>query len=278
MKISNIKMTKKSIKLILLLFIGINIFGQNKSETVAKLLETTGTLTEIKQLDVILDSQIAQKKTSFENEEQFQLFSKTMKSAFNAENSEKFFVEYLLNNSSQDNLQDVILMYNNPLFKRMIEVEAASNDPKNQEEQMAYFQNMSTSPPPADRITLMMNLNNQLGASEMAVSLLQNVVFSIANGANLAQPKEKQLPSEELKSKLETSFPPNFSQQMTNQIVAFSLYTYKDISETDLNEYIKYWGTPSGKYYMKLIMGAYEYSFTKMGEKLGESLLEFEKS
>ena len=271
-------MKKNLLRVLLIVFMSLSTFAQNKSETVDLLLEKTGVLSEIKQFDAIFEAKIAEKKASFDNDEVFNKFSETMKNCFNSEKAETYFKEYILTNSTEDELQNILVLYNKPLFQEMKKIEIQSNDPANQQDKIAYFQNMKTNPPSEDRIKQIVELNNELGTSEISVSMLKNIIYSMANGANLGQPKEKQVSMDELKSKIDSSFPPNFSQQMTNQLVALSLYTYKDVKENDLNEYIKDWSTPVGKYYMKLIMGAYDYSFSKMGEEMGESFKELEKS
>ena len=271
-------MKKNLLKGLILVFISLNSFAQNNSETVDLLLKKTGALAEIKQFDAIFEAKIVENKATFENEADFEKFSKIMKSSFNSKDAESYFKEYILNNSNKENLQDILVMYDNPLFQKMNKIEVGSNNPEKQQEKMAFFQNMKTNPPSQERINKMIALNNELGTVETSVSMVKNIVFSMANGANLGQPIEKQIPQNELKQKLDSSLGENFSQQMTNQLVALSLYTYKDVEEKDLDEYIKEWSTPTGKYYMKLIMGAYDYSFSKMGTKMGESFKEFEKS
>ncbi|PIV17074.1 MAG: hypothetical protein COS42_06725, partial [Flavobacteriales bacterium CG03_land_8_20_14_0_80_35_15] len=113
--------------------ISFNTYAQTKQETVALLLEKTGATAEIKQFDAIFDAKINEKTTSFENKEDFQKFSKIMKSGFNAENAEKYFKEYLVNNSNEDSLQKTIIMYQNPIFKEMIKIELRANNPANQQ-------------------------------------------------------------------------------------------------------------------------------------------------
>jgi hypothetical protein len=257
--------------------ISFNTYAQTKQETVTLLLEKTGTTAEIKQFDAIFEAKIGEKTTSFENEEDFQKFSKIMKSGFNSKNAEIYFKEYLVNNSDKDSLQKTIIMYQNPIFKEMTQIELKANNPDNQQDQMAFFQNMKSNPPSQERIQQLTNLNNELATSKMTVKMLKNIIFSMANGANLGQPKEKQISEEELKTKLQSALPENFSAQMTNQLIALSIYTYKDVNANDLSEYINFWSSPIGKYYINLIFGAYDYSFSKMGEIVGKSFKELEK-
>lgn len=264
----------KNIILSMALLISANILAQSNPETVSNLLQATGTNGELQQLDAVFNAKITEQKESFENEAYFEKFVQVMQSSFNSKNAEKYFVEYITLNGNEDSLKKVISMYENPLLQKMKKIELEANDPAKQQDKMAFFQNMKTNPLPQERIQLLVKLNEELGASQMTINLINNVVLSMANGANLSQPKEKQISEEELKTKLQSAFPPNFSQQMTNQIVALSMYTYKNVSDEKLTEYVNVWSKPLSKYYIQLVFGAYDYSFSKMGEVMGKSLVE----
>jgi len=270
-------MTRNILTGIVIGIISLNIYAQNKQEKVNTLLEKTGAKAEINQLDAVFSAKISEKQSKFENQDNFVKFKKIMTSNFNSENIEKYFKEYLINNSDVDSLNKIITMYNNPLIQKMNEIELKANDPENQKDKMTFFQNIKSNPPSQKRIQQLVQLNNELGTSEMSVKMLKNIIFSMANGANLSQPIEKQISSKDLKAKLESKLPPNFSQQMTNQVVALSIYTYKDINDEDLSEYIKLWSNPIGKYYIKMLFGAYDYSFSKIGKNTGKLFEQFEK-
>ncbi|MEN8137481.1 MAG: hypothetical protein ABFR62_03535 [Bacteroidota bacterium] len=246
-------------------------FSQSKHETVVELLGKTGSTEQIKQFDAIFEAQAAAKKSSFKTEEDFQKFNSIMKSGLNSKDAEKYIIEYFELNSNEDSLKKVISIYDNPLMKEFNKVELEANDPKNQQEQIAFFQNMQNNPPSQERIQQLVTLNNELGTSEMLVNLLNNVVLAMIKGVNYSMPNKEQISQEEIKNRLNESLPADFSQQMTNQIIAMSLYTYKDISDEKLDEYIKIWESPIGKYYISQMFGAFDYSFSKMGKNIGKS-------
>lgn len=55
------------------------------------------------------------------------------------------------------------------------------------------------------------------------------------------------------------------------------MFTYKDVSNEKPDEYIKVWQTPIGKYFINASLLAFDYSFSKMGEIVGNSFTVFEK-
>jgi hypothetical protein len=221
----------KQIILSLALLISADIFAQSNLETVNNLLQATGINKELQQLDAIFTAKIAEQKASFENEVSFEKFVQVMRSGFNSKNAEKYFIEYITLKGNEDSLKNVISMYENPLMQEMNKKELEANDPSKQQEKITFFQNMKDNPLSQERIQLLISLNKNLGASEMTVNLLKNVMFSMANGVNLNLPTEKQISEEELKKNFQAGFPANFKQQMTNQVVALSMYTYKDIDD-----------------------------------------------
>lgn len=264
---------KKNIFAIAILGIFIaNTFAQSSKQTVNELIEITGLNEDINQLDAIFDAKISENKSSFENELDFQKFSEVMRGSFNSVNTQKHITEYLIKNSEEDSIKKMINIYQNPIMHEMHKVELKASNPENQHEKLTFFQDMKANPLPKQRIQLFIDLNNELQASETTVRMLKNIIFSIANGVNMAQSKEKQITEGELKTKLQTQFSPSFSQQMTNQIVALSMYTYKDISDEKLAEYVNIWSEPIAKYYTKLIFEAYDYSFSIMGKEMGKNI------
>ena len=100
----------------------------------------------------------------------------------------------------------------------------------------------------------------------------------MAKGGNLSQSKDNQISEEELTKQLSTAFPADFSNQMANQTVAEMLFTYKDVTDEKLNKYLEISTTPTVKYYIKKTFEAYDYSFSKMGELVGGSFKELEKT
>jgi len=268
------------IKLITILFFALlcgNSFAQSSSTTVIELMEKSGSTAMFKQFDEIISAKIAEKKSSFEKGEDFNKFVTVMKSGFNSKNAEKYYLEYFELNTREDSLKSIIHIYESQFMQDMNKIELAASDPAKQQEQLIYFQGLKENPPSPERVQQLITLNNELGISEMTVKILQNMIITMSQGLNSVQPKDKQMSPAELEQKILSSMPANFSEQMTNQIIALSMFTYKDVSNEDLNRYIQVWQTPTGKYFTKNSLEALNYSFSKLGEIIGKSLDVFVK-
>jgi len=259
---------------IIISFISVCLLAQSTPKTVNELLEISGTKVQLNQLDELINNKIEEKKVTFENTGYFEQFKRIMTTGFNSKNAEKYLIEYFELNSNEDSLKKIITTFNTPFIQEFTKLELDANSPSKQNEQITFFQNLKTNPPSQTRVQQLVALNNDIGASEMTVKIIKNMIFAMARGGNLSQPKEKQISEEELTKQLSLAFPENFSNQMANQIVAQFLFTYKDVSDEKLNQYIAIWKTSTTMYYNKEMMNAYDYSFSKMGELTGNAFKE----
>ncbi|WP_243348846.1 hypothetical protein [Parabacteroides sp. FAFU027] len=250
----------------------LNTFAQSTQKTVDELLTKTGSTAQIKQIEELFTAKMNEKKSTFSNPADFDKFSTIMKSAINAKDAEGYYIEYFRLKTNEDSLKKIIVLYNDPVLQEFNNMELEANSPAKRQEQMTFFQNLQSNPPSQSRILMLTKLNDELGGSEMAFNMIKNVIGSMAKGVNSIMPKDKQLSEAEIINKVNTELPANFAQQLNNQIVAMSLFTYKNASDEKLEQYLKVWQTPIGKYFVKHSFGALDYTFSKMGEKVGVAM------
>lgn len=267
-------MTIKRIQISVLtvLLFSLTTVAQSSKQTVEEVLVKSGSSTMFKQIDGMLDSKIDEKKNTFENENDFNKFKAIMRSGFSSTKAEGYFIDYFAKFANEDSLRNIIKIYNNPLMQEIAKLEEEANSPLKKQEMQDYFAGLKNNPPSQERIQSLIRLNNTVSAAEMTVKLIENMVFSMAKGANEALPKAKQVPLNELNEKLKNVFPESFKQQMTNQLIAMWLFAYKDLDNNKLNQYIQVWESSTGKYFSKSSLDALDYTFSRMGEDVGNSL------
>lgn len=254
-----------------------NSFAQTSHETVVELIKISGLTAVFQQLEEGTNAQLAQKKSSFKNEDEFNKFTNVIKSGLNSKNAEDYFIEYLELYTNEDSIRNIIRLYEQPFMQEMQKIELAANNASRQQEMQAYMESLNTNPPSQERTQQLVTLNRELGASEMTIKMIQNMVYSMVKGMNEIQPKDKQISKEELEQKISSSLPAGFAEQVANRIVTVYLFTYKDVSDDRLNAYISVMQTPTGRYCSKHTLKALDYSFSKMGEIIGNSFKVFVK-
>ena len=265
------------VAVIALVLVSMHTMGQSSPKLVEEMLVQTDSKSLFANLDAMLASKMEEKKSTFTEPNQFDQFKTIMTSGFNSKNADKYFAEYIEKYSNEDSLKLIIVLYKDPFMQEFNRIEKESSTPEKQKEMIAYFQKMKDNPPAQARIMQLVSLNQEMKTSEMIVKLFQNLVVSMARGANNALPVDKQVSEVELKNDIAKAIPANFQQQMTNQLVGSMLFTYQNVPDEKLNSYIETWKKPTGKYCINLIMKAMDYSFSKMGEITGGSFSVLDK-
>ena len=158
-----------------------------------------------------------------------------MTTGLNSQNAVKYFAEYLEKYSKEDSMKLVVTFFDNPFMQEFNRIEKEAASPEKQKDMVAYFQTLKDTPPVQSRIQQLVILNQEMRTSELTLKLVKNLILSMIKGANYNQPKDKQISDEEIKIKLASSLPVNYEQQMTNQIIAYALFTYKNVPDEKMN-------------------------------------------
>ena len=257
---------------IIVVLFSLNAFAQSSHRTSDEVLEQTGIKDQVDQLDDMIESKIEEKKNSFATQEQFEKFKDIMTSGLNSKNAMKFMVEYFEKYSNEDSLKLVITLYKDPFMQEFNKVEKEAASPSKQREMLDFYQGMNTNPPAQNRVQQLVSLNREMRTSEFMAKMMQNVVVSMIKGANNSLPGDKQVSDEEIKLKMDSSLQGDLAKQLTNQLIAYSIFIYKDVPDEKMDHYLEVWKSPTGKYCIDQLMKAYDYSFSKMGELTGKLL------
>ena len=271
-------MKMKLITSILVTLLSMTAFSQSNPKTVDQVMVLSGIKDQLSRLDITIASKIEEKKSTFSTPEQFDQFKTIMTTGLNSKNASTYFAEYLEKYSKEDSMKLVVTFFDNPFMQEFNRLKKEAAAPEKQKEMATYFQTLKDTPPSQSRIQQLVSLNQDMRSTELTLKLVKNLILSMIKGANFNQPKDKQISDEEIKSKLATSLPANFEQQLTNQIIAYALFTYKDVPDEKLNLYIEVWKTPTGKYGLDQLLNALDYSFSKMSEVAGSSFSILNKS
>ncbi|ANQ50212.1 hypothetical protein MY04_2844 [Flammeovirga sp. MY04] len=258
--------------LITLLFCTQFSFAQSSKATVQELFKVSGIEGQFESVDQMVEAQLQQSKAAMSTED-YAKFEKIMKSSLNAQMLSNAFEEYYMKNCSEEKLKAAIKLYDNPLVEKAKQGEIASKDPSKQAEQMTFFQDMGTNPPSQERILLIGALNEELGTVEMTENLMKSMMLSILKGANSMAPANEKLTEEQMQAQANQAFPPMIMQQLQQQMIAYSFYMYKDLSDEELKEYTTVWASEEGKYFTENTIKAFTYSFEKVGENMAKAMV-----
>lgn len=250
--------------ILITLFFSSKVISQSNIKTVENFIQTTKIDLELNQINSVLANKIESKRKEINSKENFLKFSTILSENFNSKKGVYYLKEYFIRKENDVNLNNIIALYKKPLMVKMSNYEIESINPENKESQIDFFKGMKENPPQKSRVELLLSLNKTLKATGRTKNLLEDIMLSFYRSYNIIEKEKNVINLNELKLKISSELPPNLSQSITNQFVAIGLYTYRDVSDNDLKNYIEVWESDLGKNYIDITFKAYKYTFDKM--------------
>ena len=134
-----------------------------------------------------------------------------------------------------------------PLSRKMTKLESAAGTLEAMEAIQQYGATLDSLPPPQPRRNLVERLDQAVGASAIALVIQGAMLRALLEGANSLLPLEKQ-PTPEQVDNLLASVRTQLREPLRQQVHIAMLYTYRDVSNEELAEYLAYWGTEDGRW------------------------------
>jgi hypothetical protein len=151
---------------------------------------------------------------------------------------------------NEKQFDDTLRWLDTPLGRRITELENSANEPAAMQKIEAYAQERQKQPAPRSRMRLIQDLNRVTGAQEMSNNIMEAIMLATALGMNAAQPREQQTSPEALRKEIKSSMPD--IQKQTEQFVTSSmLYTYRPLTDKELEAYLQFSRSASGTAYNK---------------------------
>ena len=147
-------------------------------------------------------------------------------------------------------LDDALVWLESPIGRRITDLENATAEPAASARIEAYARELEKRPPTKSRSELVAKLMVATGSSEFGAVMVESMVLASALGINAAHPVQQQEPIERLRQRVKATIPP--LRKQSDEILTLSmLYTYRSLSDQDLNSYLKFLNSASGSAYTK---------------------------
>jgi hypothetical protein len=144
-------------------------------------------------------------------------------------------------------VQQVLNWYRTPVAQRVTDAEIRASDPRNAQRFIAYTKQLETHPPAAERLALVRRLDAIVDLSEIQFAVVRAVLRGIAARLNPALSAKNRLTDARLENIMEglEQQRPAFRELM----LARYLYSYQQVSDFDLREYVQFWETEPGRWF-----------------------------
>lgn len=187
-----------------------------------------------------------------EENEQEQRIGKIVAETLDADALRAVVVRYLLANSTEKEMADILVISRSPLFRRFAAAQMVAAEPNFDSQLLRYFADLKESPPSPERRATVLRLTEAMQAVDMVIELMKQVFGSMFTAFQQANdgPDEDMLA--EAISELELAVRPTMQQQM----VLMSYYLYREFTDQELLELSIYYESPLGLRELALNQGA----------------------
>lgn len=234
-------------------------------------IELAGIDKELASFPEQIDAFAAQMKLTSKNPAEDDRVAQLIKDSYDIDYAEDYLFDYLLNNSDENTLAYVLAWLETPLGRKITAEEVSAHDPGEAANMLHFVADMQSSPPPQSRIALVQQLEETAGLTEHAVNIAVSVMRGMMSSVNAACAPERQKNAEEINAMI-AEIKPVLSSGLRQQILLSCFYTYRNLTDEEVEAYIQFLGTRSSKKFNNLVVQAithvFNSSFAVVGEKI----------
>ena len=258
------------------LFLSLPILAADQSHPERALIEEVLTLYGVKeqvtQLPALLEAQLERERDQYPPDV-YPVLSQAFAQAYRADGLYEKVVAHLEAAASPEQLLAAREWLRTPLSQKMTRLEVEAASPQTQEKIPEFAAELESNPPSADRVSLVQELDEAVGATETTIAVSVATVRAVVRGVQPLLPAGKRLPEEEIEhgvARLEAELQ---STMKYSTWLGF-LYTYRSVSDQELTDYLAYWQSPEGRWLSQTTSDALLEAITAAAEDAGKRIAE----
>jgi hypothetical protein len=174
--------------------------------------------------------------------------SKSIAASFSPDDLKKDVLDVFRGQLTDKDIEAILKWLDSPTGKKCTQLEEDANSPYNISKREEYEASLKDAPPDQKRLDLARKLNQATNAVESSLAIAINMQMAIMTAINLSLPVEKQMPFTKMKQDIAESRP-KMKELLEPQVLVGTLFTYRSLSEEELNAYIDFLSTKTGKKY-----------------------------
>ena len=149
-------------------------------------------------------------------------------------------------------MQTAIAWLETDVGRRVTRVEEEASRTLDSPQYEAYLRTLKDKPLADARVRLLRELLEVTDGVEFAIQLAQATAFGVAFGMNSTLPRERRIPAQELRRRVEEAMSRDDLAGTTAQaMLEINAFTYRDANDADLLAYLAFLKTPAGQKYVK---------------------------
>ncbi len=275
------KMVKAWLLTFLLAGVPFLAYAQNQNEAlVRELYAKSGMEKQLEQVPLMIQAGFDQ--AALEDDHIRQLpgnLISTMKAlakdAFAARGLRETMLSELKEKLTVQDLKEVLRWLNSPMGKKCTRLEEAASTPETLSAMQQYAAGLQNSPPTAERLNVLRQLDSAVRATESSVEIAIGSQVAVASAIISTFPVEQQRPVADIARELEKERP-QIEAAARMQTLLSLLYTYRSLTEAEVQEYIAFTTSPAGSKYHAVAIAAFKKALfvgsAKWGKAIGKAI------
>ncbi len=266
-------LNQKKIQLILLfaalLIVPIKNMSQGtqvKSEDVKNFLDESGIMHQIKEIPLIISEQFEAEASRFEPETRAKIRAAII-DAFQEEQLVSDAISFILADVQQAQISHIMDWLERPLTQKMNQLELIASSEEVEELRNAYFMSLEDNPPPQTRIDIILDFDDLTNTTDHTVFFISDLYLTLIQAMNPFLPVHEQVSRDDLEVMREMIIREMYN-SYKNVTVMMNLFTYREVSDRELLEYIDYYRTPSGSWFASISYGVFDHILTKANDRI----------
>jgi hypothetical protein len=252
--------TKTMLWMLVLLMLPVIAQAQNQNELIQSLYIKSGIDRQVRQLPILIRSSVVQ---AMEKDDRINGLPRRTKTAisgsvqesFSPERIKKTIINEVKASMTVKELDNVLHWLDSPLGKKCTRLEDAASTPEIFSDVKKFAARLEQAPPADRRLNILRRLDAAVKATETNVEIAMNTQLAVAYAVVQSLPREQQGSLKDIATQLKKNRP-QIEAVMKSQTLLFGLYIYRDLTNAELEKYIRFAVSPCGtKYHAATISG-----------------------
>ncbi|MCP4265772.1 MAG: hypothetical protein GY777_09380 [Candidatus Brocadiaceae bacterium] len=222
------------------------VFAGLHEKLINKYIEISGLDQMLSTFPDQIDAIFSQNTLTSDQSETEKKVAVIMKESFDIVLVKKNLNSFLLQNTNINFFKNLINWLETPLAQKIKEEELSSSGPGSQAKLLRYIADLQTNPPSQDRITIIQEVERTTKLSELSTYIAMETIRGMLGSFNLTLPEGKRKSMGEIEEEIQ-AIKPSIQNSLQQQMILTSFYSYRNISNEELIEYIEFYKSNTGK-------------------------------
>ena len=197
--------------------------------------------------------------------------SRSIDIAFNVDTIENVFYKRFNKDLSIKDIQTILTWLNSPLGMKITRLEEQAISSEAEQEKTLSLNKLLTDPKAPNRLKLLQRFETATNSTDITADLLLNLQIAIIYAASSAVSVDNPPSFEKITERVYKNRP-QVKEMVSQSSISSFLYTYRDLSDSELEQYIAFVESQIGLKYYEVVMKALSESMISASKKLGESI------